>query len=54
MSVRIFSFLEDIVADRDPGTGAFLTRGSGIRIWDPGRKKNPDPGFTSRVIFPRV
>jgi len=30
------------VEDPDPGSGAFLTPGSGIRIRD--RKKNPDPG----------
>jgi hypothetical protein len=39
------------VADPDPGSGAFLTPGSGIRIRD---GKNPDPEITSRIIFPRA
>ncbi len=39
MSVRILSFLEDSVADRDPGPGAVLILGSGIRIRDPGWEK---------------
>ncbi len=30
---------------RDPGTGAFLTPGSGMG-------KNPDPGWTSQIILP--
>ncbi len=34
------------VSDPDPGSSAFLTPGSGIRIRD------PDPGWTTRIIFP--
>jgi hypothetical protein len=37
------------VADPDPGSVAFLTPGSGIRDG-----KNPDPGRTTRIIFPRA
>jgi hypothetical protein len=36
------------VEDPDPGFGAFLTPGSGIRIQD------SDPGLTTRIIFPRA
>ncbi len=36
------------------GSGAFLTSGSGIWIRDPGWNKNPDPGRTSRIIFPEL
>jgi hypothetical protein len=52
------------VADPNPGSGAFFTPGSGIRdglkvrirIWDPGwvKCKDPDPGSTTRIIFPRA
>jgi hypothetical protein len=34
MSVRIFSFIADSVADRDSGPGTVLILGSGIRIRD--------------------
>jgi hypothetical protein len=37
------------VADPDPGSGAFLTPGSGS--WDPGWVKNQDP---AQIIFPRA
>ncbi len=36
------------VADPDPGSGAYLTPGSGM-----GKKSNPDPGRKTRIIFPR-
>jgi hypothetical protein len=39
------------VADPDPGSVAFLTPESGIRIRDLGWGKNQDPGSTSQIIF---
>jgi hypothetical protein len=37
------------VADPDPGSGAFLTPGSGIRD---GKEKNPDPDQRSHINIP--
>ncbi len=36
------------VADPDPGSGAFLNIGSGMRIPGFGMEKNTDPGFGIR------
>ncbi len=41
-----------IVADPDPGSGAFLTPSSGIR--DGIKKQDPDPGWTTWIILPRA
>jgi hypothetical protein len=38
------------VADLDPGSGAFLTPGSGGM----GKISDLDPGGTTRIIFPRA
>ncbi len=43
--------MENSDADPDPGSGDFLTPGSWIR--DPGWVKNPGPGLTTPIIFPR-
>jgi hypothetical protein len=55
-----YRYRKTSLADSDPGSVAFLTpdlgsgickksgSGSGIRI------RNPDPGWTSSIIFPRV
>ncbi len=51
-SVGIGITLSHSVAEPDPGSGAFLTSGSGIR--DPWWVKNQDPGWTTRIIFPRA
>jgi hypothetical protein len=40
------------VADPVPGSGAFLTNESGIRIRDPGWKKNQDPDPGSGMNIP--
>ncbi len=48
----VISFSRSIVnnvAELDPGSGAFLTPGSGIRIGD---GKNPDPGSGSGMNTP--
>ncbi len=37
------------VADSDPGSGAFLTPGSGM-----GKNQDPNLGKTARIIFPRA
>jgi hypothetical protein len=34
---------------RDPGSGAFLTPGSGM-----GKKQDPDPGCSTWIIFPKA
>jgi len=39
------------VADPDSGSDAFLTSGSGIRDQ---KIKIRDPGWTSRIMFPRA
>jgi hypothetical protein len=35
----------------DPGSGAFLNSGAGMRIQDPRWGKNPDPVCKSHIIF---
>jgi hypothetical protein len=42
------------VADPDPGSGAFLTPGSGIRYGLKIRIRDPDQGCTTRIIFSRA
>ncbi len=44
-AVQVINSILSSVAD--PGYGAFLTPGSGMG-------KNPDPGLTTRGIFPRA
>ncbi len=44
-----------VEADPDPGCSAFFTPGSGLEQ-DPqsGRENNPDPGYTTGIMFPRT
>ncbi len=45
----------DNVADLDPGSGAFLTPGTGILILNRGGKKpRSGSGMNIRIIFPRA